>query len=501
MENRSGEASRGKRWVIAPEDNVFNSNMSTQSFQYLSALSSRVHHPEVAVAQAVPVDGVAAGITVVDSIDLNESTLVEMSDEQAAALRRKFPSLRIAEEVWLRMLRPRQFGTIRAPRPSRSKTVPMLQVTVLDSKSGEVIAGADVTVIFDEKVRSGIGDLKTDTDGTVLVRLPARVRKVDLVLVSPDKRHWPAAVRGIKVEAAKTTGLEMRAIPIDAAFRCSLRRACPDPVPEDGKGVRVAVIDGGVTPPPGMNFRKGMNVTGVEPEDEFEDHGSGHGTHVAGIIARLAPAAEIHSYRVFTRDAEFASEFAIAKAIRHAVEDGCDLINLSLGQNSEPVSVTREIRRARALGSVCLAAAGNDGEPYVNYPARSPSVIAVSALGVDGAWPEGAAVDMEIAATPAPVGGFFFASFSNNGPEIDLIAPGVGVISDVSADTLGVMSGTSMACPASTGLIARALARSPNIYKMDRDQARSDDIIKLALGSAVRIGWDARYEGQGLVRT
>jgi subtilisin len=61
------------------------------------------------------------------------------------------------------------------------------------------------------------------------------------------------------------------------------------------------------------------------------------------------------------------------------------------------------------------------------------------------------------------------------------------------------MDGTSMACPAVAGLMARLLSRTPEILSSERNQQRSDDIIKLANSHAVPIGFGPRYEGAGLI--
>jgi minor extracellular protease Epr len=494
-----GPASPVGRWVITPNDNTFNSAMTTKSFRFLERLSSHAAARGHSFEEEVPGADDDPAVRVLDSIDLNESTLVEMSETEAAALKRQFPGLRIEPERWLHMLRFRLLSTLTAPPSSRLVNALPLRITVKDKDTGQPIEGAEVTVVFDREERSGVSGLRTNDQGEVAVSLPMDVKKIDLVHVSPHKRHWPVAAQDIPVKP-QDLDVPMQAVSINTAFQCSLLQACSRAGENDGKGVRIAVIDGGVTPTSAMNFKKGLNTTGTEPVNQYQDNGLGHGTHVAGIVARLAPAAEIHAYRVFSEGAERASEFAIAKAVRQAVEDGCDLINLSLGLSVEPISIVREIRRARAFGTVCVAAAGNEYGP-VSYPARSTHVIAVTAFGIDKAWPEGAAIDIDIAKTPEPIAPYFFAGFSNFGEHVDLTGPGVGVISDVSGTELGIMSGTSMASPAVAGLIARMLASKQDIYNMNRDQERSDEIIRLALQSAQPIGWGLDYEGQGFIRT
>jgi len=89
-------------------------------------------------------------------------------------------------------------------------------------------------------------------------------------------------------------------------------------------------------------------------------------------------------------------------------------------------------------------------------------------------------------------------SFSNVGSQIDVTGPGVGVVSTVPESAYAIMSGTSMATPAVTGLAARVLARHGDVLTATRDAARADTIVKLVLQSAKTLGFGAKFEGQGL---
>jgi subtilisin len=93
----------------------------------------------------------------------------------------------------------------------------------------------------------------------------------------------------------------------------------------------------------------------------------------------------------------------------------------------------------------------------------------------------------------------YIASFSNIGPEIDLTGPGDGIISTFPGG-YAVLDGTSMACPAVTGAAARILATHPDILRMGRDQARSDEMAKAVFQRAKALGFGPKFEGHGLVK-
>ena len=204
------------------------------------------------------------------------------------------------------------------------------------------------------------------------------------------------------------------------------------------------------------------------------------------------------SYRVFPKGKGGASNYSIAKAIDRAVSDKCDLINMSLGGGPSDEAVHSALAHARANGAVILCANGNDSRQPVSFPAADSLAQAVSAMGRKGTFPAGVVEEGDVAAPYGTDKKNFIAEFSNIGPETDLTAPGVGIISTFPGG-YAVMDGTSMACPAATGRAAHLLAANPAILAMPRDQARSDAICALILNEAKALGFGAIYEGQGLL--
>ncbi|GAA3912825.1 S8 family serine peptidase [Actinoplanes auranticolor] len=178
-----------------------------------------------------------------------------------------------------------------------------------------------------------------------------------------------------------------------------------------GKGVTVAVIDSGVWdghPDLAGAVLPGFNVLGKgDGRNDLE----GHGTGIAGIIAArgrsggrgvlgVAPAAEILPV------SPAGSPLVVAKAIDWSVEHGAKVINMSfLTGGTEGLAAA--VKRAADADVVLVAGSGNDGEAGGDseYPAAYPEVIAVGAVDRKGK----------------------IASFSHQGPQLDLVAPGVDV--------------------------------------------------------------------------
>ncbi len=439
----------------------------------------------------------AHGVKVLDSIHSNGAKLVTLSDQALMRLKREHPGLRVVPEVF--------YAPARAPRPpihtgaqAFSARAVMVQpvVKVVLAGSGKPVRGVEVIAFSDFDARKGAQGT-TNVRGEVSLELPGSVRTLQRVYLYPRHTAWPVLLTDWPISRGT---IELPAIDLD--FTDSRVKAYPTRMPADGVGVTVGVIDTGIGPHEALKVAGGMNtVTGEDPDDWSD--ADIHGSHVAGIIGGhgcgyfgVAPGVTLRAYRVFGKNAEGASSFAIAKAIDRAVADGCDLLNLSLGGGPDDPTTSEAIKAARAKGVVCIIAAGNDGGP-VAWPARHPLVLAVSALGFKGAWPAGA-MQSQTVRPPLGKAQSYIADFSNTGPEIDLAGPGVGIISCIPRNRFGVMDGTSMACPGVTGAVARRLAADATVMKMPRNADRADAIVKLALEAARDMGLPPYAQGSGL---
>lgn len=456
-------------------------------------------------AGTASVDGHDVPMTVLDSIGPDGAKLVEVSSASRLALRSLLPSVRLVPVVYYTpAIAPVMQASSKAVRAGVA--APTITLTVVSKTGGAPVAGAIVVALVDIENRVGAQGI-TDGEGKVNLALGSASVELEGLYVYPADAYWTLRKRSFTVTSTTKVAL----LPLDLGYVDGLRHFYGTPALTVGKGVTVGVLDTGVADHPDLVVSGGANtVTGEDPKDYGDNGRGGHGTHVAGIVAArgtaptgvrgVAPGVKLRSYRVFARNSGSASSFAIAKAIDQAVLDKCDLLNMSLGGGQPDPVLQAAVDDARAAGSLCIIASGNDGRQPVSFPAVIASALAVSACGRKGTYPPSSA---EVENQAAPYGTDkknYVADFSNVGPEIDLTGPGVGIISTVPNGHTEI-SGTSMACPAATGAAARALQGSAALLRRKRDAARSDAMVKAILATATPLGFGATFEGLGLPMT
>ncbi|WP_306060522.1 S8 family peptidase [Natronococcus wangiae] len=222
-----------------------------------------------------------------------------------------------------------------------------------------------------------------------------------------------------------------------------------------GENVDVAVLDSGIYPSHEdlyENIGEGFAPIPCQGDCEEEwDDDHGHGTHVAGTIAALdneigvlgvAPDITLHSVKVLDEN-NAGTISAIVDGLVWTAEQGYDIANMSLG-GPNSLAMQLAIEFAHEQGVLLVAAAGNAGLPQVSFPAAYEETIAVSAT------------------TPEDT----HAVFSNFGPEIELAAPGVEILSTLppnvtinpTSELYGELQGTSMATPHVSGVGALLMA-------------------------------------------
>jgi len=424
--------------------------------------------------------------------------LVEGTAETAAALRQR-RDLRV---VPVRSYAPMLVRPLRVSAKGLARSGPgtaLAEVQVIAGGSGAAVADARVVLALDPDETIGVSG-RTGRDGRMRRRIPDTPTAVHRIVVEAPPGYWGRVVDAPNFEHGRVRVALDRA---DAGARDWLRRLYPADGTDHGRGVRIGIVDTGVAADhPDLPVARHRNMT---DDGGAEDAvASAHGTHVAGIVggrgasARgLAPGAELWSYRVFRLGMGTTTNFDIARAVDQAVQDGCDLINLSLGGGKPDDVLSEAISDAFRRGTACIAAVGNEGRGSVAYPAVFKRAVGVSAMGNAGAFPpdslearhsRGRAVN--------PVTGDSLAAFSNFGSEVDFIAPGVGIVSTVPGG-YAAMSGTSMACPVVTALTARHLARDVVVLRMPRDSERAGAILSIARRMARSVGLQPIFEGFG----
>jgi subtilisin len=243
-----------------------------------------------------------------------------------------------------------------------------------------------------------------------------------------------------------------------------------------GAGVKVVVIDTGIDythPELAPNYKGGWNAVTMT-SDPMDDQG--HGTHVSGTIAAVrdgvgvagvAPRADLYGVKVLDKNGSGQYSWIVA-GIEWAVENKMQVINMSLGGRSGTAALAAAMTEAHKAGIAIVCAAGNDSGA-VNFPARYPEAIAVSASDSSDK----------------------LAYFSSKGPELSVIAPGVSVYSTKKGGGYTSMSGTSMASPHAAGLAALAVQAGNNGAEAVRAALKGAATLLPAVNEA--------YQGAGMV--
>lgn len=264
-----------------------------------------------------------------------------------------------------------------------------------------------------------------------------------------------------------------------------------------GEGIVIAVIDTGIeTDHPDLQDQiiDGKNFTSDYDGDPniFEDN-NGHGTHVSGTIAAslnnngvvgVAPKAKILSLKALTGEGSGNYEWII-NAINFAVEwrgpaqERVRVISMSLGGPEDVPEMHKAIQKAVSQGISVVVAAGNEGDNSedtfeYSYPGRYNEVIQVGA------------VDNNLTLAP----------FSNTNEEIDLVAPGVEVVSTYLGNKYASLSGTSMATPHIAGAIALLIVLSEKEFGRSLSEA---EIYAQLIKRTLPIGNRKSSEGNGFL--
>ncbi len=260
---------------------------------------------------------------------------------------------------------------------------------------------------------------------------------------------------------------------------------------QKGKGVTVAIIDTGCD----INH-EALKGKIVHTRNFTKDDGGnkdivtdyvGHGTHVAGIIAAeseltgvigVAPECSLMILKALDKNGQGDYKW-ISNAINYAIKQKVDIISMSLGGYFDDENLHKAVTKAVNSNILVVCAAGNEGDgkystDEYSYPASYSEVISVGA------------VDKK--AKPA--------YFSNSNNLVDVMAPGVGILSTFKNGDYAVLDGTSMAAPHVSGALALIKNYSDTVFQRDLSEA---ELYAQLIKYTIDLSYEKRVQGNGLV--
>jgi hypothetical protein len=342
-------------------------------------------------------------------------------------------------------------------------------------KNEVVVNFADAEALAAFKARAAAAGL------SVLAEIPGslalRIGYQDLRALRDDMVKNPADYTGAGpnwlVEYPSTVEVEERA-GVDKAFGDTALAAIGADKDRTtwGRGVKIAVLDSGVTNQSIFNRSAiqrvdvGQGLIGSTTQD-------GHGTAVAALAtgaSGVAPAATLVSIRV-TDESGVSDIYTLSAAIRAAADTGSSLINISLGSDNPSSELQKAIDYAYSKGAIVIASSGNDSAVQPTWPAAYGNVVAVGAVDADGKQ----------------------ATFSNSGENLDISAPGTGLNIPWADGKTYQSDGTSFSAPLTTGALAAVMSQNPGMTAQD-----AVNLLTQTASDRGAAGHDARF-GAGTV--
>lgn len=234
-----------------------------------------------------------------------------------------------------------------------------------------------------------------------------------------------------------------------------------------GKGVDIAVLDSGIASHSDLTISGGVSM--VDYTSSYKDD-NGHGTHVAGVIGSkddgngtrgVSPDANLYAVKVLDKGGH-GKLTDIIEGVDWAINKGVDIINMSLGTDSDSEALKMVVDKAKDQGILVVASAGNSGnsagtDNSMAYPARYDSVISVGATDANNKR----------------------ANFSSTGTALDVMAPGKAIPSTYLNNSYGTGDGTSQAAPYVSGMLALMKQKFPEKSGAELRQMLESSVMDL----------------------
>lgn len=456
--------------------------------------------PDIEVLDTVGPKNIMSALS--DGMGEAPSVLVaKMTDQKAAILHQQAQGRLIVEpDRHLNLFEPAFHQPFLVGGATPTSGPVLTTVIVVVGKDNAPVADAEV-YLFGSMLP---GSATTDAQGRATVTLFGETPdSIHSLYVKPKADYWSFYQYHPDISTAEANVVGLRALaewpslqnfPQQQVYGWGQKAMRLDQLPSNylGQGIKVAVIDSGAatTHQDLSNIHFGFDVINkkVNPNTWNEDSIS-HGSHCAGVIAGadnaqgmrgFAPSAEIHACKLFPGG----QISQLIDALEYCIEKQIDVVNMSLGGIEPSEALEQQILRAKRLGIACIVAAGNSGNA-VQYPASSPNVLAVSAIGKLNEFPSDSYHTQTITQY-VDANGYFAAKFSCFGPQIAVCAPGVAINSSVPKNNFAVWDGTSMAAPHITGLAALVLAHHPDFQSSfrTRNSERVERLFQIIKASA-----------------
>lgn len=243
----------------------------------------------------------------------------------------------------------------------------------------------------------------------------------NVVLIEEDAVRFPIGIEKSQVPVPSHSILPDQVVPygIDMVQARDVWDANFDGVVDTGAPTgsnrKICIIDSGLYT--AHEDFQGLNVTGYSGNLPWNVDGFGHGSHVAGTIAAMnntlgvlgvtPGTVQLYIVRVFGDDGAWAYSSTLIDAANRCSSAGANIISMSLGGARSNTTEKRGFDTLYSKGILSIAAAGNEGTSAYSYPASYASVVSVAAIDSTKA----------------------FADFSQYNDQVELAAPGVGVLS------------------------------------------------------------------------